>query len=85
MRKLIKKLTMNATGSPHELGRKWWQPRRDSHRRDTDIHREADECGSHERRKAAQSHLTIEHKPAGQTVVNKSCDAEAKAACDNDA
>jgi hypothetical protein len=35
--------------------------------------------------KAANSRLTIEHKPAGQTVIDKSCDAEAEAACHNDA
>jgi hypothetical protein len=81
MRKLIKKFTMNAIAIPMSFGCKWWQPHREhSHKRDTDIHREADECGSHELQKATESCLTIEHKPADQIIVDKSCDVEAQLA-----
>jgi hypothetical protein len=64
--------------NPHELCCKWWQPHREhSRKRDTDIGREADKRGSHELQKAVESCLTIEHKPTGQIIVDKSCDAEA--------
>jgi hypothetical protein len=70
----------------HELGCKWRQPHGEHpQKRDTDIHHKANKCGSRERREATKRWLTIEHKPTGQTVVDKSCDAEAKTACHSDA